>query len=90
VEVQVINDLIPPREVTVSISPSQGGTRVVLGSVAPSQQRSFRYRPRVTGMDYVLKALDAAGQDITSRSVPLVVDDIVVWSLRNNQVELRR
>ncbi len=90
IEVQIINDLIPPRSVTVEIAPAQGGNRAVLGSVAPSQSHSFSYRPPVTGTDYVVTAEDPEGHTITSRTFPLGSNDIVVWSLRNNQLELRK
>jgi len=89
IEVQIINDLIPPRTVTVSVKPAQGGSRTVLGSVAPSQSQTFHYRLGVTGQDYVFTAEDPAREETTSRPVPLSLEDIVVWSLRNNQLELR-
>lgn len=90
IEVQIINDLIPPRTVTISVRPANGGSRRVLGSVAPSQTRSFHYQLGVTGQEYVFTSEDPDRQATTSRAVPLSLEDIVVWSLRNNQLELRR
>ncbi len=90
VQVQVINDLIPPRSVTVEISPSQGGSRIVLGSVSPTADHTFRYSPPVTGTDYVITAVNAERNRITSRAFPIRVGDVVVWSLRNNELDLRR
>lgn len=89
ITVQVINDLIPPRMVTVSVRPANGGSRRVLGSVPPSQSGSFRYRLGVTGQEYVFTSTDPDGKETTSRSVPLDLEDVVVWSLRSNQLELR-
>ncbi len=89
IEVQVVNDLIPPRSVTIEITAAQGGHRAVLGSIAPSRDGHFGYRLPVTGADYVFKATDPEGNEITSRVVALGADDIVVWSLRNNRLELR-
>ena len=89
IEVQVVNDLTPPRSVTIEIATAEGGRRAVLGSIGPSRDGHFGYRLPVTGADYVFKATDAGGKEITSRVVALGENDIVVWSLRNNRLELR-
>jgi hypothetical protein len=87
--VQVINDLIPPRLVTVEIAAAQGGSRRVLGSVAPSQTRSFNYAPTVPGAEYIITSKDSEGHEIKSATFPLQTDETVVWSLRHNQLVRR-
>lgn len=80
---QVQNDLVPPRGVTVR-AVSAGGPRSMLGTVSAGRTTVLEYeQPGFQGMYYFIAEVDG-GPDIQSRSVILREGAELVWSLQTN------
>lgn len=80
---EVRNDLVPGRAVTIR-AVSSSGTRQVVGALAPNQTRVLRFRrSSFVGPYRFVADVDAEGQ-VVSISVVLAPGDRLVWALRNN------
>lgn len=84
--VEVVNDLVPGRAITVRLHSSLRG-RALLGSVSPMQTARLRYRSPSLSGQFRLEA-EGAGGDMFSDYFSLAPGEQVVWSLRNNTVRL--
>lgn len=80
---EVRNDLVPPRAVTIRIM-SSSGTRRLVGAVSPGQTRVFRIRePNFVGTYRLVAELDGGGQ-VISPPASFSPDESIVWTLRSN------
>lgn len=83
VRLQVQNDLVPPRAVTVR-AVSAGGPRSTLGTVSAGRTSVVEYeQPGFQGMYYFIAEVDG-GPEIRSRTVTLRDGAELLWSLQTN------
>lgn len=80
VAIQVINDVVPPTNVTVWIVPEAGGRRR-LGTIRPNGQETFNFNPGLRSMEHRLVAESSGGSDQTSN--PFVLEGVqgIRWSV---------
>jgi hypothetical protein len=84
ITVTVVNDLAPPREVTVSVTSRR--LNRLLGDVPPQQSRTFTFKGPVPD-DYQLSAKSSLSRALTSQTfnVTSTVSQ-AVWTLQLNNV----
>lgn len=83
--ITVLNDVDPPREVTVEIRRS-GDDASNLGTVSAGAQRDLTYRSSNLQGAYQLVARQPSGAAIVSREFTLFPDARVRWQMRTNSV----
>ncbi|MBW3654948.1 MAG: hypothetical protein KY444_02500 [Gemmatimonadetes bacterium] len=83
VQLEVRNDLVPPRGVTVR-AVSAAGARTLLGAVSAGQTARLEYeQPGFQGQYYFLAEVDG-GATVRSTRINLADGARLVWSLQNN------
>ncbi len=87
VTIQIVNDLNPPRQVTVRLL-SQTGQRSLLGSLGAGETRTFRHRDAAYHGQYRLVAEGGASGDVSSTSFALSPGTRVVWQVQTNSVRV--
>ncbi len=86
VQVEVVNDLIPPTSLSIWVVPSIGG-RDMLGSVPPGATRTLGYNMVTASGEYRLQGETTAGDEIWSNPFILSESDAtVVWDLSANSI----
>lgn len=84
--VEVRNNLVPPRSVTVRVVSTAGG-RGLLGAVSPGQTSVLDYeQPGFQGQYHFLAEVDG-GRTIRSTSVLLGDGSTLIWTLQNNTLQ---
>lgn len=84
---EVRNDLVPGRSITVR-AVSSSGARVLIGTLSPNQTRVLRFQqPNFAGSYRFVAELDGSGQ-IGSNPIALTPGDRIVWMLRNNLLRI--
>lgn len=83
--VEVTNDLVPPRTVTVQLRASDRVTRT-LGTVGAGETRIFTYREGLLTGAYRMTARVDEGSQFASETFALFPNAQVWWSLRRNDL----
>ncbi|MFN2421990.1 MAG: hypothetical protein ABR527_11580 [Gemmatimonadota bacterium] len=81
--VEVVNDLVPPRSVTIQMLASDRVTRT-LGTVGAGETRRFSFRERLLGGAYRMTARIDQGNEMASEVFTLFPNAHVFWDLRRN------
>lgn len=86
ITLRVRNDLDPPTALTAYVVPVGGEPRL-LGPVQPDATQSFFFEPLpVPGYSFL--ATTTAGRSVTSDTVALGANSVVVWELTGNTLRL--
>ncbi|HUO52006.1 MAG TPA: hypothetical protein VMT93_05780 [Gemmatimonadaceae bacterium] len=85
VELEVVNNLNPPAQVTVFVSSAFSG-RQVLGTVSPGRTMRFTYTPTNATDKFAFLAQFASGRWATSPTFTLSNVQTVQWDMTTNMV----
>jgi hypothetical protein len=83
--VEVVNDLVPPRPVTVQMLASERVTRT-FGTVGAGETRRFSFRERLLGGAYRMTARIDQGNEMISAEFALFPNAQIFWELRRNDL----
>ena len=85
--IEIQNDVLPPRPLTVTLVPENGTARMI-GIVSPAQTRTLTVDPEPAAGRFRLMAETTGGADIYSDPFTLGDVERVIWDLSPNSVRV--